>query len=600
MGPIFSNLIKFGHMFYAHLGSKIFIIVLLTIISAFLDVLGISMLIPLLQSFSDVGQPETSSKIAQYIAFILGEENSKNTIFLLAVACIIFLFKGFFVFLSLGSIAYILSNFIADLKKLFFNLLKKVDYEYYISKDTGYFINLANEQINLSVSSFSNFAKFVSHLISTFIYLLATFFIAWKFSLLAFVGGAAVLVLFRPVSAYIMKISKVRVIETGLLANKLIQAIQSFKYLGATNQFGQVQNSINMTISYIASLNFRSNVASAIIQGLREPIIICLILLIFLVQTVLFQEQFAIVLASIFLFYRSINSLIGVQISWQATMESVGSMISLDDEMSRLRANTTQKQSIEVIPQQMHVEFSNVSFKFATNTDFILNNINIKITKNKTVALVGASGSGKSTILNLITLLLKPTKGKVLFDGLDSKKINAEELRSRIGYVSQENVVFDDTIENNITMWDHRGSRKLRDQKMRKAAMNAGIYDYVTKLPDNFHTKVGDRGALLSGGQRQRICIARELYKEPKLLILDEATSAVDGKSEKVIQDNILSLKGSMTIIIVTHSYSSILGVDEVFLFDSGRLVEHGSVSALIKNTRSVFSKNLQIQGIAK
>ena len=170
--------------------------------------------------------------------------------------------------------------------------------------------------------------------------------------------------------------------------------------------------------------------------------------------------------------------------------------------------------------------------------------------------------------------------------------------RNQIGYVSQDTLIFDDTISNNISMWGGDMSKDLKLRtRIENAAKKANILDFINSLPDGFNTKVGDRGVLLSGGQKQRIFIARELFRQPKILILDEATSSLDSESEKSIQESIESLKGEITVVIIAHRLSTIKNVDKIYLLENGKIVESGKYSELKNNINSKFSKlvNLQI-----
>ena len=165
-----------------------------------------------------------------------------------------------------------------------------------------------------------------------------------------------------------------------------------------------------------------------------------------------------------------------------------------------------------------------------------------------------------------------------------------------MGYVSQDTIIFDDTIANNISMWQSKKSKDELYQNIKNAAKQANILDFIESLPDGFDTIVGDRGILLSGGQKQRIFIARELYRKPNLLILDEATSALDSESEKSIQDSVDLLKGNITVIIIAHRLSTIKNVDRIFIMEKGKIIETGTYNELKNNDNSKFSNFAKLQ----
>jgi subfamily B ATP-binding cassette protein MsbA len=204
---------------------------------------------------------------------------------------------------------------------------------------------------------------------------------------------------------------------------------------------------------------------------------------------------------------------------------------------------------------------------------------------------VGESGSGKSTLVDLLTATLKPTSGRVTADGRSLADVDVESLRRRIGFVSQESVTFDDTVANNITLWQGGDPAAVR-----LAAERAHCAEFIERMPGGYDAVIGDRGVKLSGGQRQRLAIARELYKQPEILILDEATSALDSESEQAIQASIDGLKGQMTIIIVAHRLSTIRRADRIFVLEAGRLVEQGAYQELLSRPGSRFRRMCELQ----
>jgi len=229
----------------------------------------------------------------------------------------------------------------------------------------------------------------------------------------------------------------------------------------------------------------------------------------------------------------------------------------------------------------------------------VLKNISLTIPARTSVALVGESGAGKSTLVDLLTLALRPSRGELLIDGVPGEEIQLQSWRRQIGYVSQETVVFDDSIANNICMWKGDPNRdQALMQRVREAARQAHIAHFIEELPQGYDTLVGDRGVRLSGGQRQRLFIARELFRKPNLLILDEATSALDTESERYIQQSIDALKGQITVVMIAHRLSTIRNVDHVFVFDKGRLIEEGPYDRLRDAEDSRFGRLVAMQSL--
>ena len=223
------------------------------------------------------------------------------------------------------------------------------------------------------------------------------------------------------------------------------------------------------------------------------------------------------------------------------------------------------------------IGLDNVSFGYV-GAPPILENISLIIPPRSKVAFVGASGSGKTTLVTLLTGILRPTSGTVSIGGIPYEMIDQQKLRAGIGYVTQESVVFNDTVRNNVSLWDEENSSY---EKVKSAVKMAHIGDYVEDLPDGYGTILGDNGIKLSGGQRQRIAIAREAYKNPRLLILDEGTSALDTSSERVIQENIDALRDDTTLILIAHRLSTVRNSDMIFVLEDGRIIEQGTYDYL-------------------
>ncbi len=228
------------------------------------------------------------------------------------------------------------------------------------------------------------------------------------------------------------------------------------------------------------------------------------------------------------------------------------------------------------------IEFKHVSFAYTdTHTDelqYVLKDINLVIPKGKTVALVGQSGSGKSTLLDLIPRYYDVQEGEVLIDGINVKDLGIHDLRSLIGNVNQEAILFNDTIKNNIKF----GKDDATDEEVIRAAKIANAYDFIMETEHGFDTNIGDRGGRLSGGQRQRISIARAILKNPPILILDEATSALDTESERLVQDALYRLMKTRTTVAVAHRLSTIKNSDEICVIHEGRIVERGTHDELM------------------
>jgi len=224
------------------------------------------------------------------------------------------------------------------------------------------------------------------------------------------------------------------------------------------------------------------------------------------------------------------------------------------------------------------LEFQDVSFAYETEP--VLQDISFTAARGEIVALVGPSGSGKSTLVDLIPRFHEPSSGRILLDGVDLRDIRMGSLRSIMGIVSQETVLFNDTVRNNIA---YARAGRYTDAQVEAAARAANAHGFIQELPDGYDTVLGERGARLSGGQRQRLGIARALLADPPILILDEATSALDTESERLVQEAIERLMQGRTVIVIAHRLSTIQNADRILVLDRGRIVEQGTHSELLR-----------------
>lgn len=265
-----------------------------------------------------------------------------------------------------------------------------------------------------------------------------------------------------------------------------------------------------------------------------------------------------------------------------ASIPYLASIARYEDEATQ---NREEDSGIAPFRLEKEIVFRDVGFEYRSDKPSI-SRVNLSIKKGEMVGLIGPSGAGKTTVVDLLLRLIKPNTGAITVDGVDISSVNLDEWRSQIGYMSQDVFLLNDTIENNIRFY----SAEISEQDMIRAAKLANIYDFVVSQPNGFSTDVGERGLSLSVGQRQRIALARVLARKPRVLILDEATSALDNESEALIRKSMEELRKKMTIIVIAHKLSIVLGADRLFILDGGTVVEEGKPSELLKKADSRFS----------
>jgi len=240
-----------------------------------------------------------------------------------------------------------------------------------------------------------------------------------------------------------------------------------------------------------------------------------------------------------------------------------------------------------------NISFQNVEFSYPQRPDVsVLKQISIEAKANETIALVGSSGAGKSTIASLILRFFDPTQGEIYFDGVLGTEIEIEHLRSRIALVPQEVLLFAGSIEENIAF----GNTHASEHEIIEAAKKANAWEFIQSFPEGMNTQVGDRGIQLSGGQKQRIAIARALLKNPTILVLDEATSALDSESEKLVQDALETLMEGRTSIVIAHRLSTIRKADKIYVIDKGKIAEEGTHADLVALENGIYSKLVHLQ----
>ena len=239
------------------------------------------------------------------------------------------------------------------------------------------------------------------------------------------------------------------------------------------------------------------------------------------------------------------------------------------------------------------IRFDDVSFRYQSGEKKVLRKLNFAIPTGKVVALVGASGGGKSTIADLLPRFYDPTEGSITLDGRDLRDFPLKELRARFGIVSQEAILFNDSIYNNIVF----GMEGVTAEEVTHAARVANAYDFIAASPNGFSTNIGDRGTKLSGGQRQRLTIARAVLRNPDILILDEATSALDSESERLVQEALQRLMQNRTALVIAHRLSTVQNADEIIVLDAGRIIERGTHGELLERG-GAYRKLVELQEV--
>ncbi|WP_052254445.1 ABC transporter ATP-binding protein [Salinicoccus sp. YB14-2] len=282
------------------------------------------------------------------------------------------------------------------------------------------------------------------------------------------------------------------------------------------------------------------------------------------------------------LLYGPLRRLVSSSTALTQSIASMDRVFQLFDEKYDV---TDKSDAKELEKTNGNLEFENVGFKYNEDGRQVINGMNLEINSGETVAFVGMSGGGKSTLVNLIPRFYDVTEGKITLDGTNIKDVTTSSLRNKIGIVMQENILFSETVRENILL----ARPDATDEEVVDAAKHANAHDFIMMLEDGYDTEVGERGVKLSGGQKQRIAIARVFLKNPPILILDEATSALDLESESIIQDTLLELSAERTTVIVAHRLSTVTHADKIHVISDGEVVESGTHKELMRRKREYF-----------
>ena len=569
---------------------------LLSILIGLLDGLGLTMFLPLLQMAD--GGTATSGEGLGNLGFIVEGFNSMGIELNIKVALLML-----FIFFSLkGVIVYIASIYKVKINQFFVSTLRinltklftRYSFRAFVTSDIGRIQNSFTGEIGRVSGAYRNYSECAQQLVMVLVYLGFVFMVDWKFALLVCIGGLISNIFFRNLFKKTKIQSKELTRNNSSYQGLIIQYIANFKYLKATGFLNAYAQKLIYGIRQIEKNNTQIGFLNARITALREPFMIGIVCVVILLQITYLGGNLGAIMISLLFFYRALVALMNFQGKYNSFLSSSGSLENITNFESELKNNLEIDGKTKIDTFKSSITLKQMDFGY-DESDGVLKKVNLHINKNQTIAFVGESGSGKTTLVNLISGLLKPNEGDILIDEMSQKDLNISSYQSRIGYISQDPVMFNDTIFNNITFWAE--PTEENKVKFEEAIRKAAISSFINELANKEHTVLGNNGINLSGGQKQRVSIARELYKDIDILILDEATSALDSETEREIQENIDRLKGNYTIIIIAHRLATIKNADTIFLMDRGEIIGQGDFSQLVLNSER-FKKMVELQEV--
>lgn len=594
---------RYLNLYKDFIGRKIYIVFTLATIASLSESIGILMLIPIFSEITDssAAEPISNSSSGFDITYFVDGLFSllsidKTIVSTLLLIVLFFTFKGLITFCALAYNSYLRGKLLFNIKTRLFEKFARMQYLYYIEKDAGHFANIMNEQAYRSVDAFRSLVLFVTQAISAFMYFIFALLVSINFGLMSILIGIFLVIIFKRLNNFVRELSRKIATEKSHLLKLIIQSVQGFKYLSATNRMEKTSVFIKDSMQNLSNFQIKAGVAASLTQSVREPLAVLFLAVLMIIHITYIDPNIAPILVSIVFFYRGLNTVVNMQGSWQNSLEFIGSIELISQELIKLQENKHPEGKENFKKINNEILFSNVTFDYKNNENYVLGPVNLKFPVNTTIALIGESGSGKSTIADLVNFTIRPNTGNIFLDNVDSSNILSSSWQKKIGYVSQEAVIFNDTIANNISFYETSDANT--SDLIIKAAKNACIHDFIQTLPNGYNTEVGDRGVNLSGGQKQRLFIARELFRNPQILILDEATGALDVESEKAVQNSIDILKGTMTVIVIAHRLSTIRNVDYIYLLKNGKVFEEGNFRDLRDNSNSTLNSLINAQKI--
>lgn len=567
--------------------------------------------IPLLKTLFTQSSPESLplpasnffDKLRIYAdSFIFGNGNKYDSLIRVCVLMLTaYFFKNVFEYMQSTLTQYVEKSLITDLRRKLYNKFNSLSLRYFNERRQGDIISRFISDVNaIQNTVYVTFTDLIKQPVLIIIFLMMAFFISWKLTLISIISVpvSVLLIIFigRKLRKYGIRTQEklgefTSVISENIYGSKIIRAFSMEEFE-------------NKRFESKLKDYFRSMMKTTIYSNLNRPLteFVSISLGVFIIWYAgseifsggtLAPEEFIGFLIIIFQLMAPIKDLSSVSNRIQESYAAASRIFDILDAKPDIynSPSALKKESFE-----REIEFSNVSFSYYSGEDAeskkVLDGINLTIHKNETVAIVGLSGVGKSTLVDLLPRFYDTTGGDIKIDGVNVKDIELKSLRDLFGIVTQEIILFNDTIKNNIAY----GRDDFAMSQIIQAAKNANAHDFITKTENGYDTVIGDRGVKLSGGQKQRIAIARALLKNAPVMILDEATSSLDTESEALIQEAIEKLMVNRTSVIIAHRLSTIKDADRIVVINNGQISAVGTHEELLRDTKSIYKKLYEMQ----
>lgn len=565
------------------------LLLFMIIIMAFLEMIGVVSILPFMAVLTNPDLIETNHILNSMFKFsnILGVENNQHFLFVLGVLVFVLLITSltFKALTTYAQVWFVQMRQYSVSKRLLEGYLNQ-PYSWFLNRhsaDLGK--NILSEVAQVVGGGMSSLIDIIAKSMVTIALIILLIVIDPKLALIVGLSlGGAYLLIFYFVRKYLDRLGIKRLFSNELRFKSVVEAF------GATKEIkvGGLEQTYIKKFSYSSLTLARTVTSSTVVSQLPRFIFeavafggILLIILYFMAQTNSFNKALPIVSLYVFAGYRLLPALQQIYGSITAVTFVVPSLNKLHQDLENIKPLNV-NQNRELLTFANKIELKNIDYNYPNSSRTALKNISLKIPFNSTIGLVGATGSGKTTTVDVILGLLESHKGTLEVDGNIITKQNVRSWQRTIGYVPQHIFLSDDSVAANIAFGVE--PKDINLAAVEKAAKIANLHKFIVEeLPQKYQTAIGERGVRLSGGQRQRIGVARALYHDPKVLILDEATSALDSNTEKAVMDAVNNLRKNITIILIAHRLSTVKKCDMIYLLDKGQLKDWGTFEELIK-----------------
>jgi len=580
------SIVKLARVAFGKYKWRILFLTILGFISGLLEGVGVNALIPLFSFAFGEGQGSQDfiSRQLEKLFAIFDVSFAVNSLLVFIIA--LFIVKALFTFLVNYLGTRIVSDYQIRTRVELFRKVLGAKWPYLLQQKLGHLENVLMQDISSATTLFSQISGIFTMLASLVVYLLVAINISASITVFTLALGGVLFLALYPVMARVKGVAFERSLLHKDIAHLINENTVGMKTVKTMRAEEPVIRKGQHLFSKWQTLTIKTAVLKNLITSLSQPLGVIFVVLIFAATYKSAAFNIAALAAIIYLIQRIFIYIEQLQTALHSANDLVPHLRSVLNYQEAALKNRESVEGIKEFAFNDRLVFQNVNFAYRGKDEIkVLENVSLEIHRGELVGLVGPSGVGKTTLVDLILRLFEPTAGKILLDGRAISEIALESWRASVGYVSQDIFLTNDTIASNIRFYDEF----LTDGQIVDAARQANIYDFIQTLPNKFDTLIGERGVLLSAGQRQRVVLARVLARKLQFLILDEATSALDNESELLIQRVINSLKNKITVLMIAHRLSTLSDVDRLIVLENGKVREQGKPLDLLADKQSYF-----------